>query len=325
MRGVHISIKYRIKKGKKGLEKIDRVARDIQNDPRNKLNDLSSKRWVEETKSVWYSKPPPRDALKSQHPATFAESDIRRLLVFFTKSGQLVLDPFLGVGSTLIACLDEKRRGVGIELSEKWADIARRRVNLVTEQKSLDEERWGADAVRKCEEARIIRGDSRAVMRTFEKDSFDFIVTSPPYSAILTKAKDHKSKLERITKGLDTQYSRDLDDLGNIPDYSRFLEELKGIWAECHRVLRPEKYMAIIVSDYRDGSKYISFHSDVEKTMTGAGFVQKGIIILVQDDKTLYPYGYPFSFVPNVHHQYILIFRKDTGDAAPPNGGPCEK
>ena len=85
-------------------------------DPRNKLNDLSSKEWIAETVSVWIQKglgANHEDAkIERQHQATFSFTDISRLIRFFTKSGQTVLDPFVGVGSTLKACSLEDRQGI---------------------------------------------------------------------------------------------------------------------------------------------------------------------------------------------------------------------
>jgi len=89
------------------------------------------------------------------------------------------------------------------------------------------------------------------------------------------------------------------------------LGELTGIWKECRRLLKPGKYICVVVTDFRDGPRYVLFHADVARTLEEAGFVPKGLLVLVQDNKTLYPYGYPYSFVPNIHHQNILVFRKE--------------
>ncbi len=190
-------------------------------DPRNTLNDLTNVEWITETKSVWFSRPPQRDALKAQHPATFAESDIIRLLKFFTKPADNVLDPFVGSGSTLVACARSGRSGCGIELVEHWADVARRRV--AAEASDLDQ--------------RVLLGDARKILPTLEDGSFQFIVTSPPYWMILRKDWDHKVKAERKAKGLSTRYSDDASDLGNLESYSEFLAELGGTFAQCNRVL----------------------------------------------------------------------------------------
>lgn len=264
-------------------------------DQRNKLNELTNRQWMMETKSVWFSKPPQRDKLKAQHPATFAESDIVRLIEFFTKPGERVLDPFLGSGSTLVACARSRRSGVGIEVISRWADIAKKRI----------------DAENSELEQRVFVGDSRETMSGIAPDSIDFVVTSPPYWSILLKDKDHKVKAERTSKGLQTRYSDEPNDLGNTKSYEEFLAELGKIFEQCKRALRLKRYMCVIVSDFRHKSKFIAYHSDISRLIESVGFSLEGITILAQDSKNLYPYGLPFAFVSNIHHQYILVFRKN--------------
>jgi DNA modification methylase len=273
-------------------------------DPRNELNDLTGTEWIKLTKSIWFSTPPPRDKLKEQHPATFAESDIEQLILFFTKKYQKVFDPFVGVGSTLIAAFNTERNGIGVELIKKWVDIAKKRLDSVRAQRRLDQLETPA-------KQEIIHGDVREVLRQLKEEEFDFIVTSPPYWKILTKKADHKTKRERLSKGLPTKYSEDSLDLGNIQRYEDFLEELKKVWSECYTILKKGKYMCIVVTDFRHQGHYILYHADIAKIMQDVGFKLKGMIILVQNNKTLYPYGYPFEFVPNVHHENVMVFRKE--------------
>lgn len=279
----------------KAISEVDEPAVD----PRNTLNDLTNRDWMIETKSVWFSRPPQRDELKADHPATFAESDIVRLIEFFTKPGMTVLDPFVGSGSTLVACSQCGRSGVGIELVEHWAEIARRRVEASREEQEQPTEQP------------VLVGDSREVMAGLTSDSFDFIVTSPPYWSILRKDWDHKVRAERKAKGRQTRYSDQQDDLGNTESYEAFLHELSKVFAECRRVLKPKRYMCVVVSDFRHGSEFIPYHSDICKVMHSVGLTLEGITVLVQDSKNLYPYGIPFAFVSNIHHQYILTFRKN--------------
>jgi hypothetical protein len=70
--------------------------------------------------------------------------------------------------------------------------------------------------------------------------------------------------------------------------------------------------MVVIVSDFRHGSMFIAYHNDISEIIKGAGFTLEGITILAQDSKNLYPYGMPYAFVSNIHHQYILIFRRNS-------------
>jgi DNA modification methylase len=287
------------------MDKIKSVMDSTNNknnniDVRNSLNDLTGKEWIQETKSVWYQKGlghnHPEAKIEKQHPAPYSFQDISRLIQFFTKEEGYVLDPFCGVASTLKACAITNRRGLGIELVAKWAKLGEDRLNSEVKDRSKQE---------------IIQGDSREVLKTMEDEKFDFIVTSPPYWGILKKNKDHKSINERIKKGYDTNYSDDPKDLGNIPVYEDFNNELQCIFKNCYRVLKYKKYMCLVVSDFRHGSKFVPFHIDVISCMNNVGFKLEGITILVQNVKKLYPYGYPYAFVSNIHHQYILIFRKN--------------
>ncbi|MGA3109258.1 MAG: DNA methyltransferase [Candidatus Bathyarchaeia archaeon] len=304
-------------KTKKITLKHSKVSERVRYDVRNNLNDLSNVEWLTFTKSVWQSRPPPRDELKEQHPATFAENDIEKLILFFTKTGGRVLDPFSGSGSTLIACLNTGRDGLGVELVDKWVAISNQRLArakgigrpLLTKPTELIHH--SAERV-KQPSLEIMQGDSRTFLKQIPSESFDFVVTSPPYWAILTKARDHKSKRERLSKGLPTKYSEDNRDLGNAPSYRDFLHELTEVFGECYRVLKQGKYMVIVVSDFRHGSKFVPFHNDLSEAVQKVGFNLEGITILVQDSKNLYPYGMPYAFVSNIHHQYLLIFRKKT-------------
>ena len=122
-----------------------------------------------------------------------------------------------------------------------------------------------------------------------------------------------------MANNLATNYSdNDEDDLANIKSYEDFLRILvDDVFLECGRILRPKKYMCLVVSDFRNKSEFISFHSDLiqalNKRTTSDGYkiTLQGVKVLLQNHKTLLPYGYPFAYVENIHHQYILIFRKD--------------
>jgi len=271
-------------------------------DKRNKLNNLTSTEWIKETVSVWNQKGlgsgHPDTKIEKEHPAPFSFTDVARLITFFSKENQVVLDPFVGIGSTLKACSIEKRQGIGIELSKKYCNLSKKRLK--------DE----VDEMVFSDKQKIIHGDARKEIKKLKENSVDFIVTSPPYWNILQK-KDKKVKQEREKKGLDTKYSNDKNDLGNIKDYDDFLSELVSIFESCKQVLKPKKYMAIIVSDFRDKSKYYLFHSDLANRLEDIGFEMKGLKVLYQRHKSVFPYGYPYAYVPNIHNQFILILQNE--------------
>lgn len=277
-------------------------------DPRNPLNDLTGKAWLPETKSYLYQKglgaDHPDAQIEKLHPAPYSFQDIEKLILFFTKNGMTVLDPFGGVGSTAKACEISGRHCISIELSEKYHDLSIKRL-----------EKEVGKGTSKYHQ--FINGDTCEILPTLEDNSVDMVVTSPPYWGILNK-QDQKVKQNRVANNLDTKYSDSDKDLGNIKDYNEFLDILiNRVFLQCARILRPEKYMLIVVSDFRDKGDYISFHSDIIQRLNKANIPGGGTIglagtkILIQNHKSLHPYGYPFSYVENIHHQYVLIFRKN--------------
>jgi len=270
--------------------------------PVNGLNDLTAKEWIPETVSVWtqrgLGKGHNHAQIERQHPAPFSFQDVARLIKFFTKKGEMVLDPFVGVGSTLKAAALEGRSGVGIELNEKYAGLARERLATEVEPRLL-----------RASSQKVIRGDARRALAKLPKDSVKLVVTSPPYWNILHK-KDHKAKQERVGNGLDTHYSNDVADLGNIADYDVFVHELADTLALSRECLSDGGHMCIVVGDFRHKARYYMFHADIAHAMESRGFTLKGIKILYQRHKRVFPYGYPYSYVPNLHHQYIVILAK---------------
>lgn len=277
-------------------------------DARNTLNDLTGKDWLPETKSFFYQKGLGADSPEAQieklHPAPYSFQDIGHLVRFFTKKGMHVLDPFGGVGSTAKACEVEGRMCTSIELSPKWHELSIKR--LETEV-----------GIGTSEKHNFINGDSCEELLKLKDNSIDFVVTSPPYWGILGKV-DQKVNKNRVANNLETKYSENAKDLGNVENYEEFLDILVNkVFMQCARLLKPGKYMALVVSDFRDKSEFISFHSDLIQRMNktsipGGGFLSlQGIKILLQNHKSLLPYGYPFAYVENIHHQYILIFKKE--------------
>jgi DNA modification methylase len=190
-------------------------------DPRNQLNDLTAREWIPETVSVWNQRGlganHPDAQIERQHPAPFSFTDVGRLVRFFTKRGATVLDPFVGVGSTLKACAIDGRNGIGIELNPTFADLARQR--LRTEVR---------DMFAAVGSQTVLEGDAREHLPNIPSESVDFVVTSPPYWSILKK-EDHKVRQERLEKGFAKDYGEDERDLARIESYEEFLSELAAI------------------------------------------------------------------------------------------------
>jgi len=277
----------------------------------NRLNELSGTEWIKFTKSWFVHRPEPRGDQKIRHPASFPESLVREFVLFFTKRDQLVMDPFLGTGSTLVASLEADRNGVGFEIVDKYAEISRKRVEDVLNAKRgrtlLTGEKipWGE----------VIQGDSKELSNEWNSRGFplaDYCITSPPYWNQLKR--NHIRQKDRVEKGLDTVYSTDPEDIGNIDDYHGFLREMKVIFDEVHKIMKPNGYLTVITNNvFFEGRVYpLAFDTVSTLAEEPYSWVPKDEKIWLQDDKALLPLGVNNAWVGNRHHQYCLIFRKES-------------
>jgi len=277
---------------------------------RNKLNELSGRDWIKFTKSWFVHRPEPRGDRKIRHPASFPESLVREFVSFFTKKDELVVDPFLGTGSTLVAALETGRSGIGVEIVKKYADMARERVKEALTRRGVHEEVMARESSR----IRIVTGDSSKLSEIWKQNDFppaDYCITSPPYWNQLRRS--HMRQKGRAEKGLDTVYSDDPDEMGNIENYHDFLRALKRTFDEVYKVMRPKGYLTIVTNNvFSDGRMYpLAF--DTVSTLSQQPFAwnPKDEKVWCQDDKKLLPLGVFNAWVGNRHHQYCLIFRKE--------------
>jgi DNA modification methylase len=268
--------------------------------PRNKLNDLTAPEWITRTVSVFVQRglgsKSEEAYYEKLHPAPFSFTDVTRFIEFFTKKGGRVLDPFGGVASSAKAAALLGRKSTSVEISPYFSKLARNR---------LEKELPGTRAAKLYE---LICGDIRDV--ALPANEFDLLLTSPPYWGILDKV-DHKAKQERISNGVMHNYGDIEGDLSKIADYEKFVKELATIFTKLADSMRPKAHAVIIVGDFRHKAKYYMFHSDLAVRMELSGkWSLKGVKIMYQKHKRVFPYGYPYSYVPNLHHQYALIFQK---------------
>jgi DNA modification methylase len=293
--------------------------------PRNTLNELSGEEWLYFTKSVWTTAYPSElgHALRKQHGANKPPRLMARLIEFFTKSGELVLDPFAGVGGTLLGAAIARgpRRALGIELASRWADVYARVVAAAVA------ERGGAGpaladlgpndpgGVRGFDPAgcELRVGDALRVLPSLAVESVDFVATDPPYNVQLPMTMSGGALAEEFANRR-TDYAMVTDDpadLANAADYPAFLDRMTEVLAHLERVLRRGRYAVLIVRDaYQDG-RYLFTGADLAARAASVGLVPKGDLIWYQAGTRLRPYGYPTGFVPNITHQHLLVLRRE--------------
>lgn len=283
-------------------KKRPRKPKELENQPgkydqRNTLNDLDGRTWLLLTKSFWTSESCPMDKGAYSHPAPFMIKDVEKLISMFTKRGMTVLDPFVGSGTTIIASNNLGRRCIGIDLNEEYQTLFNNRV----------------ENIEIIEGTQYIIGDSNCVLDNIEK--VDYIVTSPPYHNILrndskgTRNDNGKNYRMSARDGVE-YYSENENDLGNFDKYEDFLQALKSIMTKAFARLRNKKYASIIISDFTVNKKEVCVQADIVRIMQEIGFEFAGTTILMQTVKPLYPFGYPFAYKINHHHQNIINFRK---------------
>jgi len=109
----------------------------------------------------------------------------------------------------------------------------------------------------------------------------------------------------------DDDYYSDLDnDLANAESYENFLERFADIMQKVFIKLFCGKYCTIIISDFTVNKKEVFVQGDVVNLMTKIGFIFCGTTVLLQNVKPLFPFGYPYSYKINHHHQNIITFQK---------------
>jgi DNA modification methylase len=292
--------------------------------PRNTLNELSGEEWLYFTKSVWTTAYPSElgHALRKAHGANKPPRLMARLIEFFTKSGELVLDPFAGVGGTLLGAAIARgpRRALGIELAPRWAEVYAQVVAeaaaerdgqgpLLTDLGPNDPGGTRGFDPSGCE---LRVGDALAVLPTLAPESIDFVATDPPYNVQLPMTMSG-GKLAAAFANRRTDYAMVTDDpadIANAPDYPAFLDRMEGVLHELARVLRRGRYAVLIVRDaYQDG-RYLFTGADLAARAAQAGLIPKGDLIWYQAGTRLRPYGYPTGFVPNIAHQHLLVLRR---------------
>lgn len=283
------------------------------------FNDLTPSEWALLSKNViteddlfnpvWNNLSSPRNEYQKAHGAVFPVKLAERLIKMYSKTGDIVFDPFIGIGSTAIAAHNLGRHAIGIELNAKFVSIAN---NWLKEINRL----FSSDIHYK-----IANDDCRNMLQYVRENSIQITVTSPPYAdfiqrSLKDRATTHKSSvIQQANNSTIKQYSDKENDFGNLP-YPKFLEEIKGILRNNLIITKPGGYSAWIVKDYRDTKNkvpYIPFHSDLARAGEEVGWKYHDLIIWDQTgQRRLVLLGYPSVLYTNQNCSFIVIFRKPT-------------
>ncbi len=260
----------------------------------NKANNLTGKDWLQNSFSIWRDLGKNEEERKLKHPAIFTIKLVSKLIDTFCKpTGGLILDCFAGSGTTLIAGLKKGKDVIGIDLSNEFKNEFIKRATEYYNITPYDLQN------------KYIITDSRHISKEIEIETVDLCITSPPYWNILNRQRTADLKENK-------NYSDKSEDLGNIENYDTFIASLKSVIEEVFKVVKPKGYFIINVMDLRKKDKFFPLHIDTARIAQEAGFTFEDIIIWDRQHEynNMRPLGYPFKFIVNKVHEYLLIFRK---------------
>ena len=228
--------------------------------PENHLNCMNAKEWLKSQIGVWqftYEKRDIRD--KNTHPATFPISLARKVIELFTHEGELVLDPFVGSGTTLLAAQDTDRNCVGFDLQEKYIRLCGKRL---ANERLLNTP---------CQIA--IQDDARNICNYLEEDTVSLIFTSPPYANLLNRKRKNKSRRYRNNEqyGQIEQYSQDSRDLG-ILELGEYTLTAGIIFERLLPLLRHKAHCVINVPDMWWKNRRVTIHVSLINELRKRGY-----------------------------------------------------
>ena len=282
-----------------------------------RCNSLDGKRWLQNSISVWSDIRKSPAELRLKHPAMFPAALAARLMESFLPTGsQTVLDPFAGIGSTLVAAAQLGKQAIGLELSPDFVELAANRPDgprapgpavpaRKTKQARLHFESSESDGGSMTGQTVLYNASATDLLKYIPESSIDMCVTSPPYWDILNQRRTADSKAVRHYGNLES-------DLGTIADYGKFLSALTKIFADVLRVLKSGAHCCIVVMDLRKKNRFYPFHSDLASRLQAIGYEFDDLIIWNRQSEynNLRPLGYPAVFRVNKVHEFVLLMRK---------------
>ena len=273
------------------------------NCPSNHINCLNAKEWMKSQVAIWefsYGKRDIRD--KSIHPAVFPINLPKKCVELFTHKGELVVDPFVGIGTTLVAAQDLDRNAVGFDLSKKYVDFCASRLsqmNLYETTKQL-----------------AICTDAININRYLEPNSISLSVTSPPYANMLNRKRKNKSIRGNLRNnehyGTIQQYSNNPRDLGTM-EPKRFATAIGEIYKKILPLHKEKAHCVINITDLWWENKRIPVHIYIVEALEAVGYELRNTIIW--DRRNLVNgvgiFGWPNNYITlGTTFEYILDFWK---------------
>jgi DNA modification methylase len=265
------------------------------------INCLTAKEWIKNQLGVWQFNYESRDIRDKQiHPAVYPISLSSRLIALFTHKGELVVDPFVGSGTTLVSAQDLGRNAVGFDLQNDYIDLCKQRLSR----------RASPDASQQL----AIVDDARNIPHYLHPETIALVVTSPPYANLLNRPRKNKSrrgderKNEQYLKV--EQYSQDVRDLGTL-EPENFGMAMQSIFAGLLPLLKPKGHCVINVPDAWFENRRYTLHVIVIEALRNAGYELRNTIIWDRTNivNKVGIFGWPSNYITmGTTFEYLLDF-----------------
>jgi len=272
---------------------------------------MTAKDWLKSQLGVWQFTYESRDVRdKKVHPATFPIALSKKVIELFTHQGELVLDPFVGSGTTLVAANDLNRNAIGFDLQQSYIDLCEKRLkgqtNLFNEAQQI-----------------AIQDDARNVHKYVDPETLSFIWTSPPYANLLNRERKNKSRRDRNNEQLGKieQYSQDPRDLGTM-SLEKYTMAMGDIYESLLPLLKPKGHCIINVPDMWWENQRITIHVSLIEELRKRGYELRNIIIWDRTNivNRIGIFGWPSNYITmGVTFEYLLDFWR------PPNTSKKQK
>lgn len=268
----------------------------------NKLNDLTGAEWTYFTSSVFCTNFTTNGAdncaykIRKIHPSPKPPTLLKEIIEFFTKENDLVLDYFAGVGGTLIGATLANRKAIGIELNPEYCDAYQKACEYM-----------------QIKQETLICGDSLTVLDSLEfknicSKKVKLILIDPPYKNMMSLPKTADDIKRYGNSG--TPFTSSSSDLGNMGE-SEFWNSFLAIVKKSLNYLDNKGHVVVFIKDLQPkGKKNNLLHAEmIEKLTENLPLEYLGMKIWADKNVSLFPYGYPFEYVSNQIHQFILVFK----------------
>jgi DNA modification methylase len=268
----------------------------------NHLNCLTAKEWLKSQLGVWQFAYEGRDVRdKKAHPATFPIALAKRVIELFTHAGELVLDPFVGSGTTLVAAQDLNRNAVGFDLQAGYVELCAGRLR--------------AENTPQAQQI-VVQDDARSIAEYIEPGTVSLIWTSPPYANLLNRQRKNKSRRERKNEQYDQveQYSQDERDVGTMP-LAEYTQAMGEIFAGLLPLLRPKAHCVINVPDMWWANERITIHVALIQELRARGYELRNTIIWDRTNivNKIGIFGWPSNYITmGTTFEYLLDFWRPT-------------